>query len=68
MERDHLSVSHADLKKKKKNRRLLSLKLKGKINGIGKIMYFKMRPKSYLRVLIFMLLIGNSNVEKPEQP
>ena len=45
----------------------MSLKLKGKISGIGKIMYFKMRPKSYLRLLIFMLLIANSNVAKPEQ-
>ena len=46
---------------------MLSLKLKGEINGIEKIMHFKMRPEGYLRVLIFMLLIGNSNVEKPEQ-
>lgn len=45
--REKLSLPDADLKKKKKrqNGRFMLLKLKGKINGTEKIMYFIMRPK-----------------------
>lgn len=43
---ENVSFPHADLKKKKKwNRGFVPLKLKGKIKGIEKIIYFKVKPK-----------------------
>lgn len=67
-EKENFSLPHADLKKRSQSRRLVLLKLKEKINGIEKNNTLYNETKVLPRVLVFILMIGDSNLVKPGQP